>query len=260
MTLLKLTLCLACVTSASAQTPKPYAKAEAKAEAKAKWKVEEDLFKTDRAFVYAGEPKVYYYLRDDFSLEEPGWKGQGSPEDSVYRNARELLNRGEYRRASEQFKSFEQKYPKSRYVPAAMYWQAFALYRVGATTDLRQALQVLDDQRSRYPDAAQETEVSSLTTRVVGALASRGDSDAGKRLRDQTSQTTACDREDQEIRAEALSALAQSDPAGAAPVIRRTLARRDECSIPLRRRAVYLLGRDGVGGTPEDLLAVAKDD
>jgi len=258
MTMLQLTLCLACVSTATAQTPEPYAKADVKVDVKTKWKMEEK-FKTDRAFVYA-EPGKVYHLRDEFSLEEPRWKGQGSPEDSVYRNAREMLNRGEYRRASEQFKSFEQKYPKSRYVPAAMYWQAFALYRVGATTDLRLALQVLDDQRNRYPDAAQESEVSSLTTRVVGALASRGDADAGKRLRDQTSQTAACDREDQEIRAEALSALVQSDPASAAPVIRRTLARRDECSIPLRRRAVYLLGREGVGGTPEDLLAVAKDD
>jgi HEAT repeat protein len=255
MTLLKLTLCLCCVTSAPAQTPEPHPRAEARA----KWKIEENLFKTDRAFVYA-EPKVFYHLREEFGLEEPRWKGQGSPEDSVYRNARELLNRGEYRRASEQFRTFEQQYPRSRYVPAAMYWQAFALYRVGATPDLRQALQVLDAQRTRYPEAAQEAEVSSLTTRVVGTLASRGDADAGRRLKDQTSRVAACDREDQEIRAEALSALVQSDPAGAAPVIRRTLARRDECSAPLRRRAVYLLGREGVGGTPEDLLAVAKED
>jgi HEAT repeat protein len=57
-----------------------------------------------------------------------------------------------------------------------------------------------------------------------------------------------------------LSALVQADPAGATPVIRRTLARRDECSVPLRRRAVYLLGREGVGGTPEDMIGVAKDD
>jgi HEAT repeat protein len=259
--MLQLALCITCVTTAAAQTPEPYAKAGARAEAR-KWKVdgkEEKMFYAEKAYLLAGPDRLY--RKDDFSLEEPYWKGQGTPEDSVYRSARELLNRGEYRRASEQFKGFEQKYPKSRYVPAAMYWQAFALYRVGATTDLRQALQVLDDQRTRYPEAAQESEVSSLTTRVVGALASRGDSDAGRRLREQTgAQGTACDREDMEIRAEALGALVQSDPAGAAPVIRRTLARRDECSVPLRRRAVYLLGRDGVGGTPEDLLAVAKDD
>ena len=250
MTMLQLTLCLACVGSAAAQTPEPYARAEARSEAK--------MFKTDKAYLLAGPDRLY--MKHDFSLEEPYWKGQGTPEDSTYRSARELLNRGEYRRASEQFKGFEQKYPRSRYVPAAMYWQAFALYRVGATPDLKQALSVLDEQRSRYPDAAAESEVTTLTTRVVGALASRGDSEAGRRLREQTARYTVCDREDMEIRAEALGALVQSDPAGAAPVIRRTLARRDECSVPLRRRAVYLLGRDGVGGSPEDLLAVAKDD
>jgi hypothetical protein len=119
---------------------------------------------------------------------------------------------------------------------------------------------VLDDQRNRYPDAAQESEVSSLTTRVVGALASRGDADAGKRLRDQTSQTAACDREDQEIRAEALSALVQSDPAAqhrsSAGPWHAAMNARSRCVVaPSTSSAVR-----GVGGTPEDLLAVAKDD
>ena len=227
-------------------------------EARAKWTVDPRAL-PDRKFYIQGNAEKFY-VASDFSLDEPTWKGQGSAEDSSYKSARESLNRGEYRRASEQFKSFEQKYPKSRYVPAAMYWQAFALYRVGATPDLRVALRVLDDQRTRYPEAAEESEVSSLTTRVVGTLAARGDEAMVVRLRQIAPGQSPCDREDMEIRAEALSALVQSDPAGAVPVIRRTLARRDECSVPLRRRAVYLLGRDGVGGTPEDLLAVAKDD
>ena len=246
---LKLTLCLTCVATAAAQQP---------GELRAKWTVEGPL-KADK-FLYRDGKLGKFYVSDEFNLDEPGWKEQGSVEDSLYRSAREALNRGEYRRASEQFKTFEQKYPKSRYVPAAMYWQAFALYRVGATPDLRQALKVLDDQRTRYPEAAEEQEVASLTTRVVGTLAARGDPGMPERLRQSAPGQSACDREDMDIRAEALSALVQSDPSGAAPVIRRTLARRDECSVPLRRRAVYLLGREGVGGTPEDLLAVAKDD
>lgn len=256
MLALKLTLCLTCVATAAAQSP----------EARPKVTIEPvitlrgfEVANTSLNIVYT--PDAKFRLAGDLGLDEPGGKGQGTAEDSLYKSARESLNRGEYRRASEQFKTFEQKYPKSRYVPAAMYWQAFALYRVGSSGDLQVALRVLDDQRSRYPEAAEESEVASLTTRVVGALASRGDGVANTRLRSQTRQGAAsCDREDMEIRAEALSALVQSDPAGAGPVIRRTLARRDECSIPLRRRAVYLLGREGVGGTAEDLLAVAKDD
>lgn len=187
--------------------------------------------------------------------------GQGSPEDSAYRAAREVLSRYEYRRASEMLATFISRYPRSRHASAAMYWRAFALYRVGTTPDLEQALRVLDGQRQQYPDAAQDSDVAGLYTRVLGALASRGNTAAGARLREHTQQgTTSCDREDMEVRAEALSALVQSDPASAAPVLRRTLARRDECSAPLRRRAVYLLGREGVGGTAEDLVEVARND
>lgn len=186
---------------------------------------------------------------------------QDSPTDSAYRAARETLNRHEYRRAAEMFAGFAQKYPQSRYAAAALYWQAFALYRIGTTPELERALQVLDEQRQKHPAAADDAEVSGLTARVLGALAARGNGAARQRLEQQAaSGVPSCDREDMEVRAEALSALVQSDPASAAPVLRRTLARRDACSTPLRRRAVYLLGREGVGGTAEDLLEVATND
>ena len=187
--------------------------------------------------------------------------GQGTPEDSAYRAARDVLSRYEYRRASELMGSFVTRYPKSRHTPAAMYWRAFALYRVGTPQDLDLALKVLDEQRQQYPEAVEDPDVTGLTTRVLGALASRGNTAASTRLRQQSQQgVSSCDREDIEVRSEALSALVQSDPASAAPVLRRILARRDECSAPLRRRAVYLLGREGVGGTAEDLVGVAKND
>jgi HEAT repeat protein len=186
---------------------------------------------------------------------------QDSPTDSAYRAARETLNRHEYRRAAEMFAGFAQKYPQSRYAAAALYWQAFALYRIGTTPELERALQVLDEQRQNHPAAANDAEVSGLTARVLGALAARGNGTARQRLEQQAaSGVQSCDREDMEVRAEALSALVRSDPASAAPVLRRTLARRDACSTPLRRRAVYLLGREGVGGTAEDLLEVATND
>ncbi|HEX9895736.1 MAG TPA: HEAT repeat domain-containing protein [Gemmatimonadales bacterium] len=211
-----------------------------------------------------------FKLEPGFPLERLGPRGQGwlhrvpqqgTPEDSAYRAARNVLSRYEYRRASELLGSFVTKYPKSRYSPAAMYWRAFALYRVGTPQELALALRVLDEQRQQYPEAVEDPDVSGLTTRVLGALAGRGDADATRRLQQQTQQgVQSCDKEDMEVRAEALSALVQSDPASAAPVLRRILARRDECSAPLRRRAVYLLGREGVGGTPEDLVEVAKND
>lgn len=182
------------------------------------------------------------------------------PRDSLYRRARELLNRGDYRRAAEMFQQFEQKNPGSGYLPAAMYWRAFALYRAGTDADLRQALQVLDEQRQRFASAATDQDVIALVTRVTGALASRGDAEAARRLREGTQGAATCDREDMEVRAEALTALVQTDPEGASEVLRRTLARKDDCTVPLRRRAVYLIGRQDQASRAPLLLEVARTD
>ena len=186
---------------------------------------------------------------------------QGTPEDSLYRLAREALNRGEYTRASGLFQTLEQKFPRSRVAPAALYWRAFALYRAGSTEELRAALETLKSQQERYPDAASDGDVATLRTRLYAALASRGDASAASLLRAASSAgKTDCDREEAEVRAEALNALAQINPPEARPTLKKVLARRDECSVVLRRRAVYILGRNGTDEAATDLLDVAKND
>ncbi|HEU5218988.1 MAG TPA: HEAT repeat domain-containing protein [Gemmatimonadales bacterium] len=185
---------------------------------------------------------------------------QGSPEDSMYRAAREALNRGEYSRASTMFRTLEQKYPRSRVAPAVLYWQAFALYRAGSTDELRRALEVLKAQQERYPDAAADGEAATLRTRLQAALAARGDAAAAAALRQASAGGPTCDKEDVEVRAEALNALAQINPPEARPTLKKVLARRDECSVRLRRSAVYILGRIGTEEASADLIEVAKGD
>ena len=63
----------------------------------------------------------------------------GDPADSLYRAAREALTRREFSRAADLFARIGSQYPKSGYAPDALYWQAFALYRVGGTAPLRRA-------------------------------------------------------------------------------------------------------------------------
>ncbi|MEP7344350.1 MAG: HEAT repeat domain-containing protein [Gemmatimonadaceae bacterium] len=184
------------------------------------------------------------------------------PADSLYRQARELLNRGEWRRAVTTFKDITAKFPNSSYVPDALYWQAFALYRIGSGGELREALQLLEAQRTRYPNARTQSDASALRTRIRGALAARGDASAAEQIaRTASDSTQRCDQEDIAVRAEALNALTQSDPDGAAPVLQRVLARRDECSVMLRRNAVFILGskrRDA--SATATLIRVAKTD
>jgi len=185
---------------------------------------------------------------------------QGSPEDSLYRRAREALNRGEYSRASTLFQSLEQRYPRSRVAPAALYYRAFALYRAGGTDELRTAVEALKAQQERYPEAATDPDAATLRTRLYAALAARGDAQAANALRAATAGGPSCDKEDVEVRAEALNALAQINPPEARPTLKKVLARRDECSVRLRRSAVYILGRSGTEESAADLLEVAKTD
>lgn len=188
------------------------------------------------------------------------------PADSLYRVAREALNRGEYRRASQLFGSIPERYPRSTHAADALYWQAFALYRIGTTDELRAALAALDARRARYADAGASEDVAALATRIRGALAARGDAGAAQRI-ERTASSTAqtCDKEDLAVRIEALSALSQMDADAALPVLRRVLQRRDSCSTSLRRRALYILGRGaenpGAAGTTTQLLSdVARND
>jgi HEAT repeat protein len=185
---------------------------------------------------------------------------QGTPEDSLYRRAREALNRGEYTRASTLFQSLEQRYPRSRVAPAALYYRAFALYRAGSTDELRTAVAALKAQQERYPEAATDPDAAALRTRLYAALAARGDAEAASALRAATAGGATCDKEDVEVRAEALNALAQINPPEARPTLMKVLARRDECSVRLRRSAVYILGRNGSAESASDLLEVVKTD
>ena len=209
--------------------------------------------KWDMAFDWTPSPDVRVTPR-------PGW-APGDQGDSLYRRARELLNQGEYRRAAAAFRDITDKTPNSTYAADALYWQAFALYRMGGTAELRSALEALTAQRSRYPGARMQSENDALATRIRGALAARGDAAAAQVIRNRADSALICDREEQAVRVEALNALTQSDPTGARPLLDRILAKKDECSEMLRRTAVFLIGSKRADASAVGTLAqVAKTD
>jgi HEAT repeat protein/TolA-binding protein len=203
-------------------------------------------------------------LTDRFLETRPraSWAHE-DPADSLYRVAREALNRGEYRRAAQTFNEVTKKYPRSQYALDCAYWEAFARYRTGGTEDLREALKILDEKSTQFASLRSHegnVDVQALRTRVLGALASRGDSKAADELRKNAAQNSSCDREEVSVRAEALSALGQMDMAAAMPAVRKVLLRRDECTVELRRRALYLLARQPGNDAVGLILDVAKND
>lgn len=100
--------------------------------------------------------------------------------DSLWRRGRIAISDESWSRAAQAFREIVDRYPKSAYAGDALYWEAFALQRMGAQSDLRRAAAALEQQRVEYPKAATYAsgESSALLTRVNGRLARRGDADA----------------------------------------------------------------------------------
>lgn len=238
------------------------------------------------------------------------------PADSLYRLARQSLNAGDYRKAAQLFAQINRQYPTSQYRSDAIYWRAFALYRIGDTADLHEALTALDsvppsrrsvngistatnsltDTRSQettatltaasraqvaaqvgraeaeaiatgarmqreFMNQSRDNESAILAMRIRSALAARGDAAAAAQIASAAgSSAPSCDDEDAELRVEALNALVQMDPKNAEPAITKVLARRDSCSVPLRRGAVTLAARITDASTTALLINTARND
>ena len=185
------------------------------------------------------------------------------PADSLYRAAREQLNRGDYRTAAKSFALIVDRYPKSTYAADALYWQAYANYSIGEPSQLREALRLLDDQRRRYPKAATRGDADALSVRIRGALARQGDASSAEAIAQAAkgAPEQQCSRgDDDDERTAAINALLQMNAESAVPILKQVLAKRDACSAGLREKAVFLLSQKRSPETEDIMLGVVKND
>lgn len=189
------------------------------------------------------------------------WQSE-DPADSLYREARKALTSDSYRKAADLFRRIRDQYPKSVYTPDAPYWEAFALQRLGNDNDLRAAADALAWQQKQFPKAATRGDATSLATSIDGALARRGDREAYGALVGKVNQATSqgCPRDNDDERVIALNALARMDSAQFLPVIKKALARRENCTQALRKNAVWLYARSKAADAPQVLMNVARTD
>ena len=189
-------------------------------------------------------------------------RAQEDPADSLYKAAREALNRGAYSQAAKLFREIRDTYPESKYVPDTYYFEAFALYRQGGRRDLINAVALLAYQQERHANAATSGDATSLRARIEGELARQGDAAAAERMAEVevAPEQESCDEEDLALRIAALQSLMQMDSDRAEPILRKVLARRDECSRELRANAVFIVADQGGPEAEGILLEVARTD
>jgi HEAT repeat protein len=230
------------------------------------------------ASVDAQPGEVFASLDQQASPLPPEPWAKADPADSLYRLAREALSRGDYKRAAEIFHRIPERYPQSAYAGQALYYEAYSLYRSGGDDDLSTARDRLNQLKQRFPAIAKK-DGATLLTRVCGELAKRGDetcaASIGKRAEDNNDVTAGETRnipgsqgrncspdadEDNDDRIAALNALLQMDADRAMPILQKVLARRDPCSVALRRKAVFLVSQKRTDQTANILMSVARSD
>jgi len=230
------------------------------------------------SLAHVADAKAYVELAREYvgaarvAIHPPVSWASDDPADSLYRAARELLNRGKYSEAAAAFADIAKRYPKSSYTPDAYYWQAFCLYKTGDNSKLKLARAALDYQQRHYTDASTRGDADALYAQVQGALARQGDATArawvdthatGAVDTAQAAPRVSCasgDDDDDDPRIAALNALLQMDADRAVPVLKKVLERRDACSVSLRRKAVFIISQQHTAETEDILLGAARND
>lgn len=206
---------------------------------------------------------VLVAVADTLSDQTPATVVSDDPADSLYRAARAAMADGDYRRAAGLFRQIGTTYPKSTYAATALYYEAFALYRSGEAGDLRDALRALQRLNAADAQSATQADAATLKTRICSALARNGDESCAAHIVTQAdSALGGCPSsgDDNDIRIAALNALLQMDSERALPILQKVLARRDACSVQLRRKAVFLVSQMQPPASTDLLIATARQD
>src|SRR5205814_1751239 len=155
-------------------------------------------------------------------------------------------------------------YPKSVHARDALYWRAWALYKLGfernARTDLDASLTALVEQARLYGATADGRD---LRVRVQTALAKLGDSDAAAKVSREAQgleKSKGCPSDDDDVRIVALEGLMQMNAESALPILKQVLAKRGDCTEELRKKAVFIISQKRSSEATSLLLEAARSD
>lgn len=185
---------------------------------------------------------------------------------ALYRNG----SRGDLRRAVSLLDRQKQRYPNAATRGDADALAARLNGELAREGDADAAENIAEQARAIAESVAANVDVAKITTEATkagvaaasAAMAATADAMGrmGRGRGDDLPQECQAQREKNDMRVAALNALLQMDADQAMPILRDVLKRRDTCSGPLRRQAVFLISQKRTPETEDVLLDVVKND
>jgi hypothetical protein len=94
--------------------------------------------------------------------------GSGSNATTVFRSARDLITDGDWDKAQAKFDEYLTSFPNEKNIDAALYWKAYADYKLAKYDRCRSALDVL---MAKYPNSSWKDDARTLMAQVPGGSA-----------------------------------------------------------------------------------------
>jgi len=201
--------------------------------------------------------------------------------ESMYWQAFSLYRLDGQRELRESLRLLEmqlERYPSERVSDAARDLELRIRSKLGSRGDARAAEQALREAEralavghgslSASMVAAERAAIQSeMVARIAIERAGMASSAVAARMADMPLVALERDRdrerqecEDDEVKQAAIQALMQMETDRALPILRRVLQRRDECSAPLRRQAVFVLSQHRPSEVEDIMLEVVRQD
>lgn len=159
--------------------------------------------------------------------------------DKMMAAAREALNREQFAKAAQLMHEVYELEQETEAAGNALYWEAFARYRLKKTTELKVAAELLRLQQKEFENVETAREGETLLARLHAELAERGEIDSITEI-DRISEE---ESQREETRIQALHALMRMNPDKALPILEKIVKGETKGSAELRRNALFVLCR-----------------
>jgi len=153
--------------------------------------------------------------------------------------AREALNQARYEYAAQMLAEVYEAEKGREAAGNALYWQAFARYKLQRTSELKVATELLRLQQEEYQESETAAEGEALLARLYGELAERGEIEGVREIHELSDDEMLREA----TRVAALEALMRMDPDKALPILEKIVTGEKEVSEDMRRHSVFILCR-----------------